>query len=237
MSRVLIASDIHANLEAAKNMFKETSYDYSIFLGDLVDYGPKPSETVQLFRDNFDELIQGNHDYAVSHNSDDMCSPEKHEISVYTRENITKKLMAKDEITYVGNLKRSLIAELDGVRVACFHGKPSDPLFGYLYPWEISSEKMRNDDGRLPTYDYVIVGHTHYQFLSQYDGMVFLNPGSCGQPRDRSHMAGYAILDTRKNTVELKHFNYDKFNLARDLKLVIPERKYLEMALRLFRLI
>jgi hypothetical protein len=50
-------------------------------------------------------------------------------------------------------------------------------------------------------------------------------------------MPGYAILDTRKNTVELKHFNYDKFNLARDLKLVIPERKYLEMALRLFRLI
>ncbi len=237
MTRVLIASDIHANMESATELFKNVSYDFGIFLGDIVDYGPKPSETIQIIRQNFDEIIQGNHDYAASHNTDCMSSPDNHEISVYTRENITKKLLSREELSYLSNLKRSLSTEIDGIRLACYHGKPSDPLFGYLYPWKISEEKFRNKEGRLPVYDYIVVGHTHYQFMTQYDGMAVINPGSSGQPRDYSHNPSYLILDTRTNSVELKRFKFDKFNLARQLKELIPDRKYLEMDLKLFKLI
>ncbi|EQD79402.1 serine/threonine protein phosphatase, partial [mine drainage metagenome] len=143
MSRVLIASDIHANVEAAKEMFKVVSYDFGIYLGDIVDYGPKPSEAIQLVRDKFDEVIQGNHDYAASHGADDMCSPQNKEISEYTRQNITRKFLSKEELVYLGSLKRSLISDVDGMRLACFHGKPDDPLFGYLYPWEIAEGKIQ----------------------------------------------------------------------------------------------
>ncbi|MCL4452166.1 MAG: metallophosphatase family protein [Candidatus Thermoplasmatota archaeon] len=237
MTRVLIASDIHANVEAAKEMFKVVSYDFGIYLGDIVDYGPKPSEAIQLVRDKFDEVIQGNHDYAASHGSDDMCSPENKEVSAFTRENITRKLLSKEELQYLGSLKRSLISDIDGMRLACFHGKPNDPLFGYLYPWEISQEKFKNAEGRLPVYDYIVVGHTHYQFLTQYDGMAVMNPGSAGQPRDFSHNPSYILLDTKSQNVEMKRFKFDRFNLARELKDLIPDRRLLEKDFKLFHLL
>ncbi len=237
MTRVLIASDLHANLLAAKEMLKEASYDFGIYLGDMVDYGSKPSETVQLIRDSFDEIIQGNHDYAASKNADCMSSPQNREISEWTRENITRKLMTRSELDYLGNLKMELTIEIDGMRFACYHGAPTNALFGYIYPWNVHEEQWRNEDGRLPVIDYMVLGHTHYQFLSQADGLAVINPGSAGQPRDCSPKPSYLIIDAKDHVLGFKRFNFDRFTLTRELKALIPDRRLLEQDLRLFHLL
>jgi hypothetical protein len=47
--KLLIVSDIHANLEALQAVLAE-SHDELWVLGDLVNYGPNPSEVVELVR-------------------------------------------------------------------------------------------------------------------------------------------------------------------------------------------
>jgi predicted phosphodiesterase len=62
--KVLIVSDIHANLEALQAVLAE-SHDALWVLGDLVNYGPNPSEVVELVRSRASLVVQGNHDYAI----------------------------------------------------------------------------------------------------------------------------------------------------------------------------
>ena len=54
--------------------------------------------------------------------------------------------------------------------------------------------------------DVVCVGHTHMQFNLAVDGVVVLNPGSVGQPRDGDPRAAYAVIDDNK--IELKRVEY-----------------------------
>ena len=57
--KLLIVSDIHANLEALQAVLAE-SHDELWVLGDLVNYGPNPSEVVDLVRRNASVVVQGN---------------------------------------------------------------------------------------------------------------------------------------------------------------------------------
>ena len=43
--------------------------------------------------------------------------------------------------------------------------------------------------------DIVCVGHSHMQFNLRAEGIVVLNPGSVGHPRDGDPLAAYAIID------------------------------------------
>ncbi|MCC6041942.1 MAG: metallophosphoesterase, partial [Desulfurococcaceae archaeon] len=92
--RVLIISDIHGNYDALKTVLETArGFDYIWFLGDLVDYGPEPHLVVDLVREIKPEVaLMGNHDYAVAYNTDCMCAQELHDLSVYTRLNISYKL-------------------------------------------------------------------------------------------------------------------------------------------------
>ena len=56
--KVLIVSDIHANLEALQTVLAE-SHDELWVLGDLVNYGPNPGEVVDLIRMNASLVVQG----------------------------------------------------------------------------------------------------------------------------------------------------------------------------------
>jgi diadenosine tetraphosphatase ApaH/serine/threonine PP2A family protein phosphatase len=54
--------------------------------------------------------------------------------------------------------------------------------------------------------DIVCVGHSHMQFNLMTKGVVVLNPGSVGQPRDGDPRAAYAIIDNGR--IELKRIEY-----------------------------
>ena len=65
--RILIISDIHANLTALEKVISDAGEFDSVWcLGDLVGYGPDPNECVTLIRDlpNL-KCILGNHDSAA----------------------------------------------------------------------------------------------------------------------------------------------------------------------------
>ena len=65
--RILIISDIHGNLLALESTLAAAAgqYDTVWCLGDIVGYGPKPNECIELVRERAALCVMGNHDWAV----------------------------------------------------------------------------------------------------------------------------------------------------------------------------
>ncbi|MHA1505670.1 MAG: metallophosphoesterase family protein [Candidatus Asgardarchaeia archaeon] len=106
MTRVVIVSDIHGNLEALNAVLRDCKdYDEFLFLGDAVDYGPNPSEVIDLLKSLGVRSVVGNHDKAVAYNVDCRCGDELHDLSVYTRENISNKLLTKSDISFLRKMR------------------------------------------------------------------------------------------------------------------------------------
>lgn len=232
--KVLIFSDIHSNNYAMESLVQKEKFDEALFLGDIVDYGPNPTETIDIVRSISKHIISGNHDYASAFNKDCMCGQENHDLSVYTRENITLNEIGKEEIDYLRSLPESKEVKLDGFSFNLYHGSPFNHLYGYLYPWNISKESFRNPLGYDEEPSNYLVGHTHYQFMLNYSGNLVVNPGSAGQPRDGNSKPSYALFDGDEGSFKFKRFDYDRKKLRDDLKSKVQDKKQLEKLFRLF---
>ncbi|MGC8505451.1 MAG: metallophosphoesterase family protein [Thermoplasmata archaeon] len=231
---ILAASDIHANPFPLREILKTEKFDVSIFLGDLVDYGPYPAETIDLVRQNFDIVVQGNHDFAAANNADCLCGQENHELSVYTRENLTMPMLAKSDLQYLKSLEPSVTREFDGMSFDLSHGSPSNRLYGYMYPWKISSDFLKNEIGRQTDANIVMVGHTHYQFYVPFQGEIILNPGSVGQPRDGPYPS-YMLIDTDRMQFTMKRIRYDCSEIRNRIISLVKDKRMLDQDLKLFR--
>ncbi|MGC9112527.1 metallophosphoesterase family protein [Acidilobus sp.] len=234
MTKLLVLSDAHGNPYALRAVIGSESYDEVLFLGDAVDYGPRPGEVIDVLRSVGARAVMGNHDNALVHGVDCMCGEETHWVSVFFRENYTKRLVSDGDLALIASWPERLELDLGRMgRSLAVHGSPSSPLYGYIYPWldDDSVKKMLTRSLRLspPTggrldYSLYLVGHTHYQFVRRIGGSLLVNPGSVGQPRDGDPRAAYAVIDTENGEVELKRAKYDASLVVRDLEaLGVPE--------------
>jgi predicted phosphodiesterase len=82
--RICIISDLHANIEALSAL--PADYDELWVLGDLVNYGPDPAETIEFVRSNASTVLRGNHDNAVGFGADCRCSPRFRAMANATRD-------------------------------------------------------------------------------------------------------------------------------------------------------
>ncbi len=76
--KIVIASDMHGDLEALTAL---PEFDELWVLGDLVNYGPNPSEVVDFVRANASVAIRGNHDHTIGFDADPRCSPAFREMA------------------------------------------------------------------------------------------------------------------------------------------------------------
>ena len=94
--RVLIISDIHANLTALEEVLADaerlkwldrTGFDAVWSLGDIVGYGPRPNECIRRLQQFEGHLrVAGNHDWAALDRLDiDDFNPEARKMVVWTR--------------------------------------------------------------------------------------------------------------------------------------------------------
>lgn len=234
--RMLIFSDIHANKYALDALLNQEKFDEAMFLGDIVDYGTSPVETIDKIRGIASHIVSGNHDFAAAFNKDCLCSQENHELSVFTRETITMEDLGKEDILYLRGLPSTLEVDIDGTSFKINHGSPSDPLYGYLYPWKMSSDSLKNPMGFRDDPSNYLVGHTHHQFLVNFGGNLIVNPGSAGQPRDGNRRPSYAIFDSDKQSFELRRFDYDRTPFKSDLKKRVKDDLHLQKLYNLFML-
>ncbi|MEM2024973.1 MAG: metallophosphoesterase family protein [Desulfurococcaceae archaeon] len=219
--KILVLSDIHGNVEALEAVSNHVStYDGIWVLGDLVDYGPEPHIVVDLISElKPDVVLRGNHDYAVSYGADCRCGEKTHDLSVYTRENISLKFLSKDQMKYLRNLSVSFEVNFNSLKMLLVHGSPRDPLYGYMLPSLPLDElgKMtiyKKSNFSLASYSkkwegIVLSGHTHIPAKIEVDKALILNPGSVGQPRDGDFRASYGVFDADKTEFTVYRVNYN----------------------------
>ena len=95
---VFCISDIHGNLDALKKLLKKVSFKYDgsdqlFFLGDYVDWGPKPIETLLYIKKldekyHFIHVMYGNHEWLMESYLDSCLIDEDHHLSFEFKENI-----------------------------------------------------------------------------------------------------------------------------------------------------
>lgn len=220
--RVLIISDIHANLAAFKAVLEHADgkWDTIWFLGDLVGYGPDPNECV-IELQKYDHLaLSGNHDQAVLGNLDIKSFNREAKAAIrWTQETLTE-----ESHSYLASLDSLLIQE----PFTLAHASPRYPVWEYILDPMTAAENFN----WFHT-DFCLVGHSHVPviFEEQFDTYrqiivrlpnytetneplslgrerLIINPGSVGQPRDSDPRAAYALLDTEAMTWQFQRVGY-----------------------------
>ena len=99
--------------------------------------------------------------------------------------------------------------DVDGQRVLIVHGSPWSAE-EYVYPDRFVPDRFNDVDANI-----VIMGHTHIPMVRREGERLFINPGSCGQPRDYNPLASYAWLDVATGVAEIGRVPYDLEALQR----------------------
>ncbi|MBI2903514.1 MAG: metallophosphoesterase family protein [Candidatus Methylomirabilis oxyfera] len=202
--KIMVVSDIHANLAALEAVTGET-FDRLICLGDMVGYGPAPIEVISFIREDASIAIRGNHDNALAYDVDCQCSPHNKPLADATLA-YHRTLLGHEDLDWLRTLPSSAEFKLDGYRFAAFHGTPGDQLYGYEITPDLPDDRLREEIEGVRA-DFILLGHTHLPMVRGIGSRVVVNPGSVGQPRDGIPEAGYAVIEN--GIVELKRCKYD----------------------------
>ncbi len=226
MMRVLLVSDVHSNLPALRTVLADVGpYDAAICAGDVVGYGPYPVECIERISFGGFLCCQGNHDRAVATVETDWFNDDAQEAI-----RVNRGMLGPSHLRWLGDLSLGLSLELGGLRVAVFHGSPTEPLTSYVFPDDAEAQA----DGFLymTHADVLVLGHTHVPYSVESKRGIVVNPGSVGQPRDGDPRASYALLDTDSRTAEHRRVPYPIDEVAAEIdRLGIPHR----FASRLYR--
>jgi putative phosphoesterase len=229
--RLLLISDIHANLEALETVL-EIPYDRAICLGDIVDYGPDPDKCIDLLRKKAIPTIRGNHDNAVAFKVDCQCGYKYKHLSIATRE-YTWDILDKSQIEHLQKLPPIIKEEITGKSLYLTHASPRS-MFEYLKPETPDEEilSMINEAIEPVNADFLVVGHTHIPMNRSLGNLTIINPGSVGQPRDGDIRASCAVFDTENGKVEQLRFEYDIDSVCAKIKDRMPHADELITILR-----
>lgn len=216
--RILIISDIHANLTALDTVLEHAGQVDAVWcLGDLVGYGPDPNECIErvIGLPNLSCTV-GNHDAAVlGQINASSFNPEARQAIQWTQ-----NTLKESSRTFLLSLPE--LVKQDHVTLA--HGSPRQPVWEYLL--DVHNATLNFDYFDSP---YCFVGHTHlpvlYHLGEEHNNArlmvlrpntrlnlvprAIVNPGSVGQPRDRDSRASYAIYDPEEYTWEYFRIPYD----------------------------
>lgn len=189
--RVLVISDLHGNWAALRAVLSRVRADQVFCLGDIVDYGPSPGETVRWVRANAAVTVRGNHDTAVAFETTCGASPAFRRLSEETRR-LTIPMLTQEERRWLGALPVRTSVEVDGRRVALLHAAPEDPLYQWLPASDVDG--WRRAVERVDA-DLVLVGHTHLPVILPLGDKLVVNPGSVGLQHDGDPRASCAVLE------------------------------------------
>lgn len=202
--KLLIVSDVHANLESLQAVLAE-SHDELWVLGDLVNYGPNPSEVVDLIRLNASLVVQGNHDYAIGTGSDPQCSNAFREMA-RAMQKYTEPILNVGQRAFLRSLPQIAARTIDGYRFLLCHATPTEPLFKYC---PADPARWASEIGGAQA-DIVLAGHTHLPFTMSLEKQRIVNPGSVGQPKHGSPMACYAIWEDGSLSLQSRPYPIDE---------------------------
>jgi putative phosphoesterase len=201
--RILIASDLHANLEAVRSL--PSDYDQLWILGDIVNYGPDPSEVIEFVREHASLVVRGNHDDAIGFDRDPQCSPAFRRMAEETGR-FTMSVVSQQEREFLRGLPLAAGRDIDGIRFFLCHAAPGNPLHEY----RSADSDLWTKDTAQKFCDVLLAGHTHVPFCRSVRARRVANPGSVGQSKHDGGRACYAIWEDGELRLESVGYAIEK---------------------------
>ena len=219
MQRVAVITDIHANLpalQAALRRVDELDVDGLFCGGDLVGYGPHPNEVCALIAERAIPTIYGNYDYAIARDLEDCgcayVTPHDRELG---QQSVDWTLEHTDPRSkqFMHDLPFDLRFAVGDRQVHLVHGSPRK-VNEYLFEDKPASlyERLASAEEA----DVLVFGHTHKPWAHEYGGVLFVNCGSVGKPKDGDPRGAFAILEAADDgvRVRIERVEYDAAAVA-----------------------
>lgn len=225
--RILILSDIHANLEALEACLAAApAHDRVFNLGDIVGYGANPNEVVERARALGETFVRGNHDKACAGLvSLDGFNPIAGLAALWTHQQLKP-----ETLEFLRGLPEGPVLPLPGLQ--CVHGSPRDEdeyvlmrreafsilahaalpvtFFGHTHVqggfWIDGAQQTQ---GVIEMKYQSPEGEQHFTLELSGSGKYLINPGSVGQPRDGDPRAAFAIYDSDQRSVTFYRVPYE----------------------------
>ena len=222
MNAAAVITDIHANhpaLQAALERIDQLGIERVYCGGDLVGYGPHPNDVCALVEDRQIPTIYGNYDYAIARELEDCgCAYVTQHDRELGRQSVDWTLAHTNQRskTFMRGLPFDLRFALAGQRVRLVHGSPRK-VNEYLFEDKPARTFERIAAGA--DCDVLVFGHTHQPWNHEYGGVVFVNCGSVGKPKDGDPRASFAILEPDHDhaAVRIERVEYDAEGVAREV--------------------
>lgn len=216
--RLAVLSDIHGNAHTfniALADLEKNPADALVCLGDAIQGGAQPHETVARLRELAIPIVMGNADDWLLTGSEEISgtekiSPERFRKMQAVREWSQTKLSDQDRAFIAAFQPTITIPLSDSKKLLCYHGTPAsfEEILLPDTPYETFVNALGGDAGYI-----YCGGHTHVQFLRRVGDSFHFNPGSIGlayshhQPEDNFHtdpVAEYAVLTVEDDRVALE---------------------------------
>jgi putative phosphoesterase len=219
-ARIAIFGDLHGNSAAAEAVLQaieREAPDALYCLGDLVGYGAKPNEVIEFIRSRGLPTIMGNYDDGVGFDRDDCGCAYK---DAGERDRGQQSLMWSRAVTTDENkaFLRELVPEIrfdvDGLRFRLVHGSPRR-MNEYLF--EDRDRRSLERIAQIADCDVLVFGHTHKPWVREISGVLFVNAGSAGKPKDGDPRAAWVLVTTNPGEspiVEIRRVEYDVASMA-----------------------
>jgi putative phosphoesterase len=222
VERAAVITDIHANLpalEAVLEAIEGTGVDQVYCGGDMVGYGPHPNEVCRLIEKRGIPTIYGNYDYAIARDREDCgCAyRDQHDRELGQRSvEWTLEHTNRPSKDFMRGLPFDLRFELGNSPVRLVHGSPRK-VNEYLF-----EDKPVRTFERIAAgadCDVLVFGHTHQPWIHEYRGVLFVNCGSVGKPKDGDPRAAFALLefDGDRVVADIERTDYEAEAVARDV--------------------
>jgi len=221
--QMAVITDIHGNLlalQAVLARIAQLGIETVVCGGDLVGYGPRPNEVCALIAERELPAIYGNYDYAIARDEEDCgCAyVDQHDrdlgaLSVAW----TLARTSRESKDFMRDLPFDLHLRVGRAGVHLVHGSPRK-VNEYLFedkPARLYERLAGAESDRT-----LVFGHTHKPWVHEYGGVLFVNCGSVGKPKDGDPRAAFAVLSAtaRGLKARIERVAYDARTVAAEVR-------------------
>ena len=242
--QLAVISDIHGNCFALDHVLEDIrrlGIAQIVCLGDAIQGGAQPAETVQRLKELGCPVVMGNADDWLLTGQDTSPQEQTSEQQRAVRAWSLAQL-SNDDLAYIRQFQPTIEIPLEaGKKLLCFHGSPHsyDDILLPDTPQETFRQLLGGFDATLLT-----GGHTHTQQMRRLGNAWYFNPGSVSLPYNWESSkenprvdpwADYAIVssDEERFGITFRHVPFDVAELLRIMR--ASGRPYVEETIASFQ--
>lgn len=229
--KIALIADVHGNgpaLEAVLRDAEKRGVDHYVFAGDYIFDNPYPNEVTERLRGLADAvIIQGNKEgYLQGMEKEDQASWRYDQLAAMYW---TYRELTEENRRWLMDLHREARLPLgNGKELYTVHY--IERLEGQMAKTDCSSSRYAAKMRRTPfthgdflremeqggrqredlqwmrdlRASVVVTGHSHLQWYFRHGDLLWINPGSCGQPLDFDPLAPYSILQVQGDDLSVE---------------------------------